>query len=90
MNTQTQEQEVSGTFRANTDYSISGNMTILKEALLIPRGSTVVRKDYTGEYTLTYKPFDEFKRRTFECTKVDYNSAGRLCKLTFKEFSKNY
>lgn len=36
-------------------------------------------------YTVTIVPNSEFKIKPFECTKVEYNSAGRICYMKFKE-----
>lgn len=34
--------------------------------------------------------FNDFKRRIFDCTKVEYNSLGRVCKMQFTERKIDY
>ena len=93
------ENESNGTLKKDTNYSLSTYKSTIEDAILKVK-SKIIRnpteeeqratEQRTGrkisKYTLTYTPFDEFKRRTFKCNKVEYNSkTGRICKLTFIE-----
>ncbi len=85
-----------GTFKKNITYSLSKNKDLIdKSKILTAKGNTVVRTPSEKEnptpetYTLTYSPFDEFKRRAFECTGIEYNKkTNRVKSLKFSEVVK--
>ena len=72
-------------------YSLKNNLSQLKTNLIDPlaagEGNSV--STYTAgctSYTVTYYPAAEFKRKIFQCEKIDYsNSTGRVSKITFIE-----
>ena len=99
---ETQNTPMTQIFTSDVNYALSTNFEKIKNCILINKKSIVEHKtiswigDREKKYTLTYKAFDEFKRRAFQCIDIDgdgknvtYNRIGRVCKLEFEEVRKN-
>lgn len=83
------------TFEKNKKYSLSSNLepitAFLKTAnqseetkeVLELRGKIVLK------YTIKYTGIADFKRKTFKCSKVDYDSDGRIKVIQFEQIQES-
>ena len=82
-------------FEVNHTYSLSNNLepitAFLQTAsraeetrnIIATEGATVTR------YTITYSGIADFKRKTFKCSKVEYDSFGRIKALKFEQIQES-
>lgn len=63
----------------------------------LKKGSYSVTKETDNAYTILFnrnrtdiETFNDFKRRVFDCTSVEYNKLGRICKMKFTERKIDY
>ncbi len=77
----------------NTYYSLSNNLEPIT-AFVKSSDERTEQKNITKtdrdtntvlEYTITYKGIADFKRKTFKCSKVEYDQFGRVKKLQFEQ-----
>lgn len=79
----------------NGEFSLSSNITVFRDLLgdtdKTKKSDADIDKDSAGNitetYTVTVPALQEFKKRYFSCTKIQYNSQGRINYLEFEERS---
>lgn len=79
----------------NGEFSLSSNITVFRDLLgdtdKTKKSDADIDKDAAGNitetYTVTVPALQEFKKRYFSCTKIQYNSQGRINYLEFEERS---
>lgn len=82
-------------FKVNNTYSLAQHLdpitAFLKEAnlpeetksIIATKGATVT------DYTITYSGIADFKRKTFKCSKIEYDSNGRINALQFEQIKES-
>ena len=77
-------------FTQGGEYSLSNHlqpiMSFLEETSNEKKDIISVNNNNTvTKYTITYPGIADFKRKTFKCSKVEYDEFGRIKKLQFKQ-----
>ena len=88
-NTQTDKYDV---LKNPNSYSLSEHLEPIKEFLKSSddkeENKSITKTDEEGtvlEYKVTYRGIADFKRKTFKCSKVEFDSSGRVKKISFEQ-----
>ncbi len=79
-------------FKNPNSYSLSEHLEPIKEFLKSSdnkeENKSITKTDEEGtvlEYKVTYRGIADFKRKTFKCSKVEFDSSGRVKKISFEQ-----
>ncbi len=82
-------------FEVNHAYSLSNNLEPITEFLQTSNKTEETRRVISTKdaivtkYTITYSGIADFKRKTFKCSKVEYDSYGRINALRFEQIQES-
>lgn len=84
-------------FKKGNTYSLSNNLEPI-DAFVQSSDDQTEQKNITStdndentvlEYTVTYKGIADFKRKTFKCSEVKYDSSGRVKSIKFEQIDES-
>lgn len=83
------------TFEINRTYSLSSNLEPITAFLKTASNGEETKRIVSTEgaiatrYTITYSGIADFKRKTFKCSSVGYDSNGRINLLKFEQIKES-